>query len=105
MVRVDGDGPSYALFPEKRRYLAGGNVMTEAAIDAGVSRDVYVAMGEPQDDGGWTLRLHYKPLVRWVWVGALLMALGGLIAVTDVRYRRLRVRRDVGVAAAVESSA
>ena len=69
--------------------------MTEAAIEPGVTRDVYVAMGEPQADGGWTLRLHYKPLVRWVWVGALLMALGGVTAVTDVRYRRLRVRRDV----------
>ncbi len=102
-VRVDGDGAAYVLFPEKRRYLAGGNVMTEAAIDAGVGRDVYIAMGEPLDDGAWTLRLHYKPLVRWVWFGALLMALGGVIAVTDVRYRRLRVRRDVGVAVAAES--
>ena len=101
-VRVDGEGDGYVLFPEKRRYLAGGNVMTEAAIDAGVTRDVYVAMGEPLDEGGWTLRLHYKPLVRWVWVGALLMALGGVTAVTDARYRRLRVRRDsaVGTAAA-----
>ncbi len=101
-VRVDGDGESYVLFPEKRRYLAGGNVMTEAAIDAGVTRDMYVAMGEPHDDGAGRLRLHYKPLVRWVWVGALLMALGGLIAVTDARYRRLRVRRDVAVGAESE---
>jgi cytochrome c-type biogenesis protein CcmF len=99
-VRVQGQGAAYEMFPEKRRYLAGGNVMTEAAIDAGVTRDVYVAMGEPLDDGGWTLRLHYKPLVRWVWVGALLMALGGVTAVTDVRYRRLRVRRDSAVATA-----
>jgi len=105
-VRVQGQGAAYEMFPEKRRYLSGGNVMTEAAIDAGVTRDVYVAMGEPLDDGGWTLRLHYKPLVRWVWVGALLMALGGVTAVTDVRYRRLRVRRDSAVAtAATEPSA
>jgi len=99
-VRIDGDGTSYVMFPEKRRYLSGGNVMTEAAIEPGVTRDVYVAMGEPLADGGWTLRLHYKPLVRWVWVGALLMALGGVTAVADARYRRLRVRRDVAIRAA-----
>jgi cytochrome c-type biogenesis protein CcmF len=102
-IRVDGDGASYVMFPEKRRYLSGGNIMTEAAIEPGVTRDVYVAMGEPLPDGGWTLRLHYKPLVRWVWVGAFLMALGGVTAVTDARYRRLRVRRDVA-AAAVEGT-
>ncbi|HEY6597918.1 MAG TPA: heme lyase CcmF/NrfE family subunit [Pseudomonadales bacterium] len=104
-IRIDGDGDAYVLFPEKRRYLAGSSVMTEAAIDAGVARDVYVAMGEPQADGSWTLRLHYKPLVRWVWVGGVLMTLGGLLAVTDARYRRLRVRRDAGIAAATESRA
>ena len=98
-VRIDGDGASHVMFPEKRRYLSGGNVMTEAAIEPGITRDVYVAMGEPLADGGWTMRLHYKPLVRWVWVGALLMALGGVTAVTDARYRRLRVRRDVAVGA------
>jgi len=91
------------LFPQKRHYVAGGQVMTEAAIAPGVTRDVYVAMGEPMDDGAWTMRLHYKPMVRWVWVGALFMASGGVLAITDVRYRRLRVRRDA--AAAVESNA
>jgi cytochrome c-type biogenesis protein CcmF len=104
-VRVEGDGASYVMFPEKRRYLSGGNIMTEAAIEPGVTRDVYVAMGEPLADGGWTMRLHYKPLVRWVWVGALLMALGGVTAVSDARYRRLRIRRDVPVAAAAEQGA
>ncbi len=102
-VRVDGDGEEYLLFPEKRHYLAGGNVMTEAAIEPGLTRDVYVAMGEPTGGGGWTMRLHYKPLVRWVWFGALLMAFGGVTAVTDARYRRLRVR--AGAAGTVESSA
>ena len=58
-VRVDGDGAPHVMFPEKRRYLSGGNVMTEAAIEPGVTRDVYVAMGEPLPEGGWTLRLHY----------------------------------------------
>jgi cytochrome c-type biogenesis protein CcmF len=91
-VQVDGEGASYPLYPEKRRYLAGGNVTTEAAIDPGATRDVYVALGEPLADGGWTLRLHHKPLVRWVWYGALLMAFGGLVAIADPRYRRLRSR-------------
>ncbi len=100
-VRIDGDrGASYVMYPEKRRYMSGGNIMTEAAIEPGVTRDVYVAMGEPLAEGGWTLRLHYKPMVRWVWVGALFMALGGVIAVTDARYRRLRVRRDAPIVAA-----
>jgi cytochrome c-type biogenesis protein CcmF len=102
-VRVDGDGASYVLFPQKRHYVAGGQVMTEAAIAPGVTRDVYVAMGEPLDDGAWSMRLHYKPLVRWVWVGALFMAFGGALAITDPRYRRLRVRRDAAVT--VETSA
>ncbi len=104
-IEVVGDGAPYLLFPEKRRYLAGGNVMTEAAIDAGITRDVYVAMGEPLNDGGWTLRLHHKPLVRWVWVGALLMALGGLVAVADPRYRRLAARRRDAVADALGTAA
>ncbi|MEM1404694.1 MAG: heme lyase CcmF/NrfE family subunit [Pseudomonadota bacterium] len=78
------------LLAEKRRYLASGSVMTEAAIDGGVFRDLYVAMGEPLgDDGAWAIRLHYKPMVRWMWLGALLMGAGGLITVTDRRYRRV----------------
>ncbi len=91
-IRVEGDGPSYLLKPEKRRYLSGGNIMTEAAIEPGLFRDVYVALGEPLPNGAWALRAQYKPLVRWVWFGAILMALGGLVAVADPRYRRLAVR-------------
>jgi cytochrome c-type biogenesis protein CcmF len=92
-VRVDGDGDAYLLQPEKRRYLAGGNIMTEAAIEPGFSRDVYVALGDPVESGGWALRAQYKPLVRWVWFGALLMAAGGVLAVLDPRYRRVRKPR------------
>ena len=64
--------------------------MTEAAVDAGFTRDLYVAMGEAAGgDGAWTLRLQYKPLVRWIWLGPLMMAIGGLlIAASDRRYRR-----------------
>jgi cytochrome c-type biogenesis protein CcmF len=81
------------LRPEKRRYLAGGAIMTEAAIDAGLFADTYVSLGEPLNEGAWAVRLHYKPLVRWIWFGTLLMALGGALAVFDARYRRLRVSR------------
>jgi len=65
--------------------------MTEADIDPGLMRDIYVAMGEPVgDDGAWAVRLHYKPMVRWMWLGAILMALGAFTTVLDKRYRRLR---------------
>ena len=88
------------LYPEKRRYTASGNVMTEADIAAGFTRDLYVALGEALPDGSWSVRLNDKPLVRWVWFGALLMCFGGVLSVTDPRYRRL-ARRSERVAAAV----
>jgi len=91
-IRVDGDGDPYLLRPEKRRYLAGGNIMTEAAIEPGFTRDLYVALGDSVDAGAWAVRAQYKPLVRWVWFGALLMAFGGVLAVLDRRYRRLEAR-------------
>jgi cytochrome c-type biogenesis protein CcmF len=63
--------------------------MTEAAIDGGLTRDLFVALGEPLgNDGSWALRIYYKPFVRWIWLGGLLMALGGSLAVFDKRYRR-----------------
>ncbi|ROS04671.1 cytochrome c-type biogenesis protein CcmF [Sinobacterium caligoides] len=84
---VERHGKSFELFPEKRQFLASGQMMTEAAIDGGLWRDVYVAMGEPLGDGAWAVRLHYKPFVRWMWLGAILMALGATLAVFDKRYR------------------
>jgi len=89
---IEENGHRYALHPEKRRYLAREMVMTEAAIDAGFLRDVYVSLGEPLGDGAWAVRLQVKPFVRWIWLGGLLMTLGGIIAVADARYRRLRRR-------------
>jgi cytochrome c-type biogenesis protein CcmF len=83
------------LYPEKRSYLGGGMPMTEAAIDAGFFRDVYVSLGEAVGGGDWALRLYYKPYVRWIWLGAALMALGGTIAVSDRRYRTARARSTV----------
>ena len=77
------------LHPQKRIYNASGMPMTEAGIDAGITRDLFVALGEPLgNDGAWALRIYYKPFVRWIWIGGLFMAFGGLLAVFDKRYRR-----------------
>ena len=87
------DAPLTVLHPEKRAYASGGQVMTEAAIDPGFSRDLYVAMGEPLGGGSWALRVHVKPFVRWIWAGALLMMLGGLVTATDRRFARNEQRK------------
>jgi len=79
------------LRPEKRRYLASGQTMTEVGIDGNLWRDLYVALAEPLEGGAWAIRVHFKPFVRWIWLGALLISIGGLIAVLDKRYRRQRV--------------
>jgi cytochrome c-type biogenesis protein CcmF len=76
------------LQPEKRVYRVQQNPMTEAAIATGLTGDLYVALGEELDDGSWTLRVYTKPFVDWIWGGCLLMALGGLLAVADRRYRQ-----------------
>jgi len=74
--------------------------MSEAAIDPGLTRDLYVALGEPVGDGAWSVRVYYKPFVRWIWLGGILMALGGILAVSDRRYRlAVRKRRAVSTAA------
>jgi cytochrome c-type biogenesis protein CcmF len=74
------------MYPEKRNYTASGNVMTETAIDTGLFRDLYVSLGEPVGGRAWTVRLYYKPFVVWIWGGALLMACGGGLALSDRRY-------------------
>ncbi|WP_260292703.1 heme lyase CcmF/NrfE family subunit [Sedimenticola hydrogenitrophicus] len=85
------------LSPEKRNYK-GGQPMTEAGIDAGLFRDLFVALGEPLgDEGAWSVRLYHKPFVRWIWLGGLLMALGGLLAAADRRYYRLKNKASVAV--------
>jgi len=92
VVEVDRDGvPVAELHPQKRRYVAQGRVMTEAAIDAGFLRHLYVALGDRAGDGGaWSLRLYHKPFVQWIWMGVLCMAGGGVLAATDRRYRLQR---------------
>ena len=80
------------LYPEKRNYDSSAMPMTEAAIDAGFTRDIYVSLGEPLEGNAWAVRVYYKPFVDWIWGGCLLMALGGLFAVLDKRYR-LRLKK------------
>ena len=87
---LEGEREVAILQPEKRRYHARGSVMTEAAIDVGLFRDVYVSMGEPLDNGAWGMRLQVKPFMRWVWLGAIFMSIGGLMAMLDKRYRQVK---------------
>ena len=74
------------LYPEKRSYTASGNAMTETAIDSGLFRDLYISLGEPVSGGAWSVRVYYKPFVSWIWGGAVLMAMGGGLALSDRRY-------------------
>ncbi|MBL8334831.1 MAG: heme lyase CcmF/NrfE family subunit [Rubrivivax sp.] len=83
---VDG-GKTFTMHPEKRLYKVQGMPMTEADIDSGLTRDLYVSLGEMLDEKTWTVRIYHKPFVDWIWGGALFMALGGLLAVADRRYR------------------
>jgi len=75
------------LTPEKRIYNVQRNPMTEASIDAGLFRDLYVALGEPVSDQEWGVRIYYRPFIQWIWIGTILMALGGILGATDKRYR------------------
>jgi cytochrome c-type biogenesis protein CcmF len=81
------------MFPEKRHYTVQNQAMTEAAIDSGLLRDLYVSLGEPLDGGAWSVRLYHKPFIDWIWGGCLIMALGGVLAISDRRYR-LAWRRE-----------
>ena len=91
-VEVAQAGQAYTtLYPEKRVYRVQSNPMTEAAIDRGFTRDLYVSLGEAVAPTAWTLRIYYKPFIDWIWGGCVMMALGGLLAVIDRRYRRGRV--------------
>jgi cytochrome c-type biogenesis protein CcmF len=86
-MEVSRNGAQVAVMhPEKRAFTASGNVTSETAIDRSVLRDLYLSLGDEVPGGGWTVRVYHKPLVNWIWGGALLMALGGGFAVTDRRY-------------------
>ena len=93
-VRVSRDGKEIAvLHPEKRAYNVSNMPMTEADIDTGFFGDLYVSLGEPVEDGAWSVRIYYKPFITWIWGGCAIMALGGLLALADRRYR-MTARRE-----------
>ena len=98
-IVITKDGrPVTVLYPEKRNYLTG-MPMTEAGIDPGLTRDLFVALGEPLGaDGAWAVRIYVKPYVRWIWLGALIMALGGILSLSDKRYRVLARREQRAMA-------
>ena len=89
--------------PQKRQYLVQQSPMTEAGIRAGLDKDLFVALGDQLGNGGWSVRVQYKPLIRFIWLGCLIMALGGIVAVSDRRYR-VNVREKV-IAGAQEAPA
>ena len=78
------------LTPEKRVYRVQTMPMTEAGIDVGLGRDLFVALGDDLGNQSWSLRIQYKPMIRFIWIGCLVMALGGLVSITDRRYRAVR---------------
>jgi len=92
--------PVTVMHPERRVYTVQNQVMTEAAIDPGLARDLYVSLGDPLEGGTWLVKLQHKPFVDWIWGGCLIMALGGLLAASDRRYRlSIRQKQPVAVAA------
>lgn len=105
-LTVTKDGKFVATMePQKREYLVQKSPMTEAAIDARLSRDLFVALGEPLGDkGAWSVRIYHKPFLRWIWLGALIMALGGLVSATDRRYRKKVAKKKTQRVSGVEAA-
>jgi cytochrome c-type biogenesis protein CcmF len=105
VVTVTRNGSETTVMHPQKRTYPRGQVQTESAVDAGVTRDLYVALGEPMDandiEGAWALRLYYKPFIRWIWAGGLLMMLGGLVCATD---KRFRIKRSAKAEAGVEAA-
>ena len=96
--------PVVTLRPEKRFYPASQSTMTEAAIQPGLTRDLYVSLGEAVEGGAWIVRVYLKPFVDWIWGGCLVMALGGLLAASDRRYRS-RVRQPANASTSTSAAA
>ncbi len=95
------------LYPQKRQYAQPGNSMTEAAIDPGFTRDLYVSLGEPLDQNGraWAVRVYHKPFIRWIWLGAIFMLAGGMLAAGNKRYRRKMTAKEPALGATEEVTA
>lgn len=83
------------LYPQKRLYTASRTPTTQMGIDGRFLRDLFITLGDPREDGAWSMTLYVKPFVRWIWIGTLFIAFGGILAVTDKRYRRYKARRRV----------
>ena len=92
------------LTPERRVYNVSRSPMTEVAIDRGITRDVYVALGEPVSATAWSVRVHHKPFVNLIWIGCVLMALGGVLAAADRKYRIKRKAEALALAEPVNAS-
>jgi cytochrome c-type biogenesis protein CcmF len=95
-----GDRLVRTMFPEKRKFASSNEPMTNAAIAPSISGDLYVSMGEPVSDTAWVVRVYYKPFVDWIWGGCLVMAAGGVLALSDRRYRLAQGRRGAELAGA-----
>lgn len=96
MTVTKADAAIATLYPQRRIYIATGTPSTEMAIDAGFLRDLFVTLGEQKDNGAWSMTIYVKPFVRWIWLGAIFMAIGGSLAAGDKRYRRLKRRAEQG---------
>ena len=94
VVVTQGGREIAQMRPEKRVYRVQGNPMTEAAIQTGLTRDLYVALGQPTEGQAWIVRIYYKPFVTWIWGGCVFMALGGLLAASDRRYRTAKREQE-----------
>lgn len=88
--KIGSGRDAHVIFPEKRLYDVGKMAMTDSAIDVNVFRDIYIALGEPIGKEAWSVRLYYKPCVRWIWAGGFLLVFGGVLALTDRRYGRYK---------------
>jgi cytochrome c-type biogenesis protein CcmF len=95
--KISYQDKSKLIYPEKRLYTVGKMAMTESAIDVTPFRDIYVALGEPLSNDSWSVRLYYKPLIRWIWTGGFLILIGGFLALTDKRYYRKRKTAAAGI--------
>ena len=98
-ILITKGGKTVAELPtQKRTYRVNRNPMTHAGISVGPTRDLFVALGENVGGGKWSMRLQYKPLIRYIWLGALVMAIGGLVAIFDRRYRVKRTADEAELA-------
>ena len=101
-MQVETGSRSFEMRPEKRTYPVAGMATTEAAIHQGLGHDLYLVLGDPQDGGGWAVRSYWKPFANWIWGGALLMALGGAVSLSDRRHRIAAGARRAAPAVAAE---